>query len=75
MLDAGYTQWSLIDEADNDTTYFGFPGRAQADSNPICAIMRTQKTGTVTTRMWVDGKMERAHNWNDRATLTFKFLQ
>jgi hypothetical protein len=75
MQDAGYTQWSLIDEVDNDTTYFGFLGHGQPDSNPKCAIMRVKKTGTETTRMWADGKMERTNNWNDRSTLTYKFLQ
>jgi hypothetical protein len=75
MLDAGYTQWSLIDEADENTTYFGFVGHAQPDSNPKCSILRTQKTGTVTIRMWADGNMARTQNWNDRVSLTYKFLQ
>lgn len=75
IKDAGFNDWALQDDASSKITYYGYPKFGQTTENPKCAIMRVQTTGHVTIRKWAGGTQKRDYNWNDRASLTYKFLQ
>jgi hypothetical protein len=66
--------WGLIDEASDTVTYVGFPVLSPDDTDPLCAIMEIRTTGTVTTRKWAGGTMDKLHAWSDRAILEYLFL-
>ena len=67
-------QYGLIDEISEALVYYGFPLTDAAD--PLCAIMKVETTGTVTTRKWSNGSMTQNVKWSDRAAggTTYKFI-
>lgn len=61
----------LIDEADDNTVYFGFlkPGTNN------CMIKRMLKAGTVTTVMYPDGINDFVYDWASRAGYNYLHLR
>lgn len=67
-----FDQWGLLDEVSETEAYYGFPISDGAD--PLCAIMKVETSGTVTTRKWSNGSKSQNVLWSTRAAATYKFL-
>lgn len=71
---------ALIDEVDIDTAYMGFVATGQNidhldyTNGVKCAILKIEKTGTVTTYTWAEGSVTRDKIWNSRTTYDYKLL-
>jgi hypothetical protein len=71
--------WGLIDEVTGDlVVYMGFPALISADNpdedDPLCAILKVETVGTVTTRKWSGGTMAKEYLWSNRTALEYHFL-
>jgi hypothetical protein len=67
--------WSLLDDQ-GAIVYYGFPiANPDSESDPICAIMKIETVGTITTRKWVDGTLTKLFSWSLRASYNYYFLK
>ena len=53
-------KYALIDQADSNTVYYGFPELDPAnDNDPNCAIAKMSTSGNVTTIKWSNGSSQK----------------
>lgn len=60
-----------IDEADSNTTYFGWAKIGTATSSALWRIRKMSKSGNVSTFQWCDGDRSFNNVWDNRAALSY----
>ncbi len=69
-LEQASREASIIDEVSDNLTYIGY---FQNGDSTLCLIKKIEKTATVTTFQFPEGKMSFDQDWAGRAGLTYNF--
>ena len=72
-LEQGLTP-DVIDETNPDDIYLGYYKYNAAIAPNHCAIKRVTKTGTITEIKFPVGRFDFVFDWDDRATLDYRFV-
>lgn len=68
--------FDIMDEVSESVAYYGFASfNCSGTDVAQWSIMKETITGTITKREWASGTKHKTKIWDNRAALTYKYLQ